>query len=136
LAQAADFTFSFLRDPSRWRVLDARDGRVLLARTADSWVIFDEFMVYDPLHRKHVQIPSIPGNLTALTRHPGSLHHEIYFESFLGPAAWKEEESSLRVFSNVTYKPKVVTFVFSSVTGMWQAVASFSIGTHAFDPYS
>ncbi|RCV19449.1 hypothetical protein SETIT_3G385500v2 [Setaria italica] len=27
-------------------------------------------------------------------------------------------------------KVKVVTFVFSLVTGMWQAVASFSIGTH------
>jgi hypothetical protein len=98
-AQAADLTFPFLRDPSRWRVRDARDGRVLLARTAaSSSLIFDEFMVYDPLHRQYVEIPPIPVEQTAFTRYPVETY--TYFETFLAPADWKEE-SSLCVFCNV-----------------------------------
>ncbi|CAL4897866.1 unnamed protein product [Urochloa decumbens] len=134
-AQAADFTFSFLANPSRWRVRDTRDGRVLLARPAASFDVFDEFVVYDPLHRRHFKIPPIPGDLTAFTAAAGNRSYESYFEPFLAPAGREEEESSLRVFCNVMSKTKIVTFVFSLVTGMWQAVASFSIGTHEWKRY-
>ncbi|CAN6338926.1 unnamed protein product [Urochloa humidicola] len=131
-AHAADFTFSFLADPSRWRVRDARDGRVLLARIAKAtpWLLFDEFVVYDPLHHRHVQIPPIPGDLTAFTATAGSRSYDSYFEPFLAPAVLEEEESSLRVFCSVMCEAKVVTLCFSSVTGMWQTVASCNIGSY------
>jgi hypothetical protein len=87
-------------------------------------------VVYDPLHRQYVQIPPIPADLTAFAVPsgcvPGSLPLGIYHEPFLAPAGW-EEESSLRVFCNVLSKTKIVTFVFSSVTLQWQAIASFGI---------
>ncbi|CAL4905185.1 unnamed protein product [Urochloa decumbens] len=130
-AQAADFTFSFLPDPSRWRVCDTRDGRVLLSA---SRLIFADFVVCDPLHRRYVQIPPIPGDLTAFIATSGSRCYQTYLEPFLDPACQKEE-SSLQVFCNVLSKANVVTFVFSSVTRMWQAAASFSIGTHEWMRY-
>ncbi|CAN6334956.1 unnamed protein product [Urochloa humidicola] len=132
-AQAADFTFSFLPDPGGWRVRDARDGRVLLSA---SQFIFDDFVVCDPLHRRYVQIPPIPSDLTAFIATSGSRRYATYLEPFLDPAC-RKEESSLRVFCNVmsNSKNKIVAFVFSSTTRMWQAVASFSIGTHEWMRY-
>ncbi|TVU49119.1 hypothetical protein EJB05_00411, partial [Eragrostis curvula] len=66
LAAAADFTFSFLAgDSVNWRV---RDVRVLLARpNAANWDAFDAFLVCDPLHRRYLRVPAIPGDLLPVT---------------------------------------------------------------------
>ncbi|CAN6329833.1 unnamed protein product [Urochloa humidicola] len=139
LAQAADFTFSFLPDPQSWVVRDARDGRVLLSRhiTTTTWsgirpagditTTFADLVVADPLHRRYVQIPSIPGDLLPTRR-----HHEddMKFEPFLAPACEDDEGLSFRVLYNVMSQYKVVTFVFSSVTEEWCHAASISFLPH------
>ncbi|XP_066356898.1 uncharacterized protein [Miscanthus floridulus] len=65
LAQDADFTFSFLPDPSAWSSRDARDGRVLLSRRISAAIAFEDFLVCDPLHRRYVKIPRILDDLLA-----------------------------------------------------------------------
>ncbi|KAL6623441.1 hypothetical protein ACP70R_033320 [Stipagrostis hirtigluma subsp. patula] len=131
VAQAADFTFPFLPEPNRWRVRDARDGRVLLARTTTSWTIFDMFVVCDPLHGRHVQIPPIPGDLASCKAYCGI----PYFEPFLVPVGKGEEEASLQVICNVVSQEELLTFVFSSATGQWCGVTSSNIVTHRWMKY-
>ncbi|WVZ91216.1 LOW QUALITY PROTEIN: hypothetical protein U9M48_037419 [Paspalum notatum var. saurae] len=82
LARAADFSFSFLSEPiTDWVVSDVCDGRVLLSRCAfNAFVVgfvFDKFVIYDPLHSQHVQVPPIPTNPALMQ----------YFEPFLLPVA-------------------------------------------------
>ncbi|KAF8776679.1 hypothetical protein HU200_003407 [Digitaria exilis] len=61
LAQAADFTFSFLPGgPNDWRACDARDGRVLFSRRSFT-AVFADLVVCDPLHRRYVQLSPVPG---------------------------------------------------------------------------
>jgi hypothetical protein len=81
LARAADFAFSFLPGPSaqRWRVRDARDGRVLLSQWSAT---FTDLVVADPLHRRYVTIPRIPRLL--VTSLADFYMHT--FEPFLDPA--------------------------------------------------
>ncbi|XP_062204215.1 uncharacterized protein LOC133906358 [Phragmites australis] len=125
--EAVDFTFSFLPDPSCWRVGDVRDGRVLLSRYTATCFIFEDLVVCDPLHRRYVHIPPISGDLATSTGHGGMQK----FEPFLAPAGDEQEEAerSLRVICNVMSKYKVVPFVYSSVTGKWGCVTPFSIVT-------
>ncbi|KAL6623444.1 hypothetical protein ACP70R_033323 [Stipagrostis hirtigluma subsp. patula] len=131
-AAAADFTFSFLSDPARWHVRDICDGRVLLARRLElpraSWFVFDKLVVYDPLHRRHVEIPPVPGDLA-----PNAWQRE--YEPFLVPVG-EEKESSLRVICNVVYENKFVTLVFSSLDGEWRDVTCFSTATFELMRYS
>ncbi|CAN6343796.1 unnamed protein product [Urochloa humidicola] len=138
-ADAGDFTFSFLpgglSNPwSRgWRVHDALDGRVLLSRR-DAGATFLNLVVCDPLHRRFVQIPPIPGDLVPPTKYIT----EMDSEPFLAPAAEEEgrkkvdEEDYLRfrVIYNWMSKFKVWSFVFSSHTGRWHGTKSISFLPH------
>jgi hypothetical protein len=69
LAHLVDPTFSFVPDPTSWRICDAVDGRLLLApRTADTTTAdFVDLVVCDPLRRRYVRIPPHP-------RRPNRLH--------------------------------------------------------------
>ncbi|CAD6266979.1 unnamed protein product [Miscanthus lutarioriparius] len=129
LAQAADFSFSFVpRGPNYgnrvWRVWDALDGRVLLSMNRYRNTALEDLVVCDPLHRRYVQIPPTPGELVASNR----CHDDVDFEPFLAPALKEEEmhELSFRVICNVRSSYKVVTLVFSSVTANWRGATSIS----------
>ncbi|WVZ91233.1 hypothetical protein U9M48_037430 [Paspalum notatum var. saurae] len=103
LAQAADFTFSFIDAPGTWKACDARDGRVLLYARPNAAASAD-LIVCDPLHRRR----EIRG-----------------FDAFLDPATDKDEKESFRVICAVQCRLsrlKLVTFHFSSVTGKWRLV--------------
>lgn len=130
LVQAGSFNFSFLPDPESWRVRDARDGRVLLSRSAAT-TTFADLVVCDPLHRRYVLVPSVPGDLAASIRY----REGTEFEPFLFPAGEAKDEqeaASFGVIYNVFSQYKVVTFVFSSVTGNWCEVASFVFSPYGF----
>jgi hypothetical protein len=121
LAQAADFTFSFLDTPNCWHVCDSRDGRVLLYRRLCIKAAFADLAVCDPLHRRYAQLPRIPDELAAATGRWG--YQE--FDPFLDPATDKEREEedlSFRVICAVQCQHKLVTFHFSSVSGKWRAI--------------
>ncbi|CAN6352338.1 unnamed protein product [Urochloa humidicola] len=132
VARAADFTFSFLPKPNRWRTRDVRDGRVLLSAPASSLEGL-VLVVCDPLHRRYVEIPPpppppppIPGDLVACMRH----YAELEFEHFLAPANEEEKgSSSFRVICNVVSAKEAVTFIFSSATEQWQHVTGIIL-TH------
>ncbi|CAN6361802.1 unnamed protein product [Urochloa humidicola] len=111
LAQLVDLTFSFLPDPSSWRICDAGDGRLLLAsRTARS---FTDLVVCDPLHRRYVRIPPLPDDLIT-----GNFRWGRY--PFLAPAG--EEESSFGVIWIMKLDSKVSAFIFTSATREWRGV--------------
>ncbi|OQU79580.1 uncharacterized protein LOC8070145 isoform X1 [Sorghum bicolor] len=121
LAQAADFTFSFLGNPYSWHVCDARDSRVLLYRRVRITSVFADLMVCDPLHRRHVELPAIPDDLAAAT---GGWGMQV-FDPFLDPDSDKVKEKqdlSFRVICAVQCRYKLVTFHFSSVTGQWRGI--------------
>ncbi|CAL4897840.1 unnamed protein product [Urochloa decumbens] len=88
---------------------------------------FGDLVVADPLHRRYVQIPSIPGDLVPTRR-----HHEdkMKFEPFLALACKDDEGLSFRVIYNVMSEYKVVTLVFSSVTEEWRHATSNSFLPH------
>ncbi|RCV19445.1 hypothetical protein SETIT_3G385200v2 [Setaria italica] len=92
------FTFSFLPKPNRWRTRDVRDGRVLLSAPAPASSLGD-LVVCDPLHRRYVLIPSIPGDQVASARYFDYDKQE--FEPFLAPASEEKESSSFRAMCNV-----------------------------------
>ncbi|XBI43613.1 hypothetical protein VPH35_108365 [Triticum aestivum] len=109
---AADSSFSFLPGPaSYWAVQDVRDGRVLLERYPKFEVIFREVAVCDPLHRRYLQLPPIPGDLAE------SVDDALWIEpqAFLASSG-DEEETSFSTFA----------FVFSSNIGQWRAISSQS----------
>ncbi|CAN6338928.1 unnamed protein product [Urochloa humidicola] len=130
VARDADFSLPFLSDASCWRVADVRDGRILLSRQTTVRDILKELIVCDPLHRRHIQIPPIPHDLIPYDE---AMRYGMSFEPFLDPATEKkkeieDEDVPFRVICNVSSDDKIRTFVFSSVTGEWRAVASFDIG--------
>ncbi|XP_048537820.1 uncharacterized protein LOC125516396 [Triticum urartu] len=122
VALAADFSFSFLPGPaSDWAVQDVRDGRVLLERHPKFEVIFREVIVCDPLHRRYLLLPPIPGDLaesvdSALWTKP---------QTFLAPSE-DEEEASFSVISMVQCLTKLFAFAFFSNTGQWRTISSQS----------
>ncbi|KAL6643818.1 hypothetical protein ACP70R_018584 [Stipagrostis hirtigluma subsp. patula] len=122
VVQAADFTYSFLPEPTGWLVQDALRGRVLLSRRKPT-TIFEDIVVCDPLHRRYVEIPPIPEHLVASMN-----SSEMKFEPFLAPAEQEEvDELSFRVVCNVMSQYNIVAFIFSSVTGQWRSATSFSL---------
>jgi hypothetical protein len=132
LAQAADFSFSFLplpMDPNTnygsrsWRVCDARDGRVLLSRrSAKNSATFLDLVICDPLYRRYDEIPPIPEDLWAKR-----YSTEMKSEPFLLPAREEEEESQFRVIYNWVCRYKIITFLFNSDTRKWSVATSFSL---------
>ncbi|CAL4897836.1 unnamed protein product [Urochloa decumbens] len=136
LARAADFSFTFVPSPtySSWNVCDAQDGRVLLYRRSSDAAAFPDLVVCDPLHRRYVQLPTIPDDLAVSTGARGMPD----FDPFFDPASKevKEEDLSFRVICDVQCPHKLVTFHFASVTGKWRAlmfsrVLSFATGDMA-----
>ncbi|CAL5072199.1 unnamed protein product [Urochloa decumbens] len=94
VARAADFSYSFLPAPSGWAVRDARDGR----------------------------------DLAAAVQQPHLLDRDRKSEVFLVPsdleAAAAAPQMSFRVVWMAQCPTKLVTFIFSSDSGQWDAVAS------------
>jgi hypothetical protein len=129
VAQAVDFSFSFLPSPAGgWRVCDARDGRVLLSRSvSSSSAAFADLAACDPLHRRYVQIPRIPGHLLSSSFAPYR-DDAVEFEPFLAPddPGEDKDEPSFQVICSVRSWYSAVIFVFSSVTGIWSRVTSIS----------
>ncbi|GJN35473.1 hypothetical protein PR202_gb24254 [Eleusine coracana subsp. coracana] len=145
-SRSADFTFPFLanKDTKRWRVSDVRDGCILLARqTVMSPNVFNTFTVYDPLHRRHIQIPAIPTDLVGSStgkcvgrqhRHQMRCLSTNYFEAFLAPSRDDDDEEPLttplqQLMCNVHTKHKVVNFRYSLATRTWRRATSFEIET-------
>ncbi|CAD6266968.1 unnamed protein product [Miscanthus lutarioriparius] len=125
LAQAADFTFSFLGASHCWQICDARDSHVLLYRRVGVTGAFADLMVCDPLLRRHVQLPAIPDDLAAATGGWGMQEFDSFLDPFLDPDSDKDKEKpdfSFRVICAVQCEHKLVTFHFSSVTGQWRGI--------------
>ncbi|CAL4897862.1 unnamed protein product [Urochloa decumbens] len=123
LAQAADFSISSFPKPipDYWHVRDVRDGRILLSRHSArrKCSFFEYLMVYDPLHRRQVQIPPIPHDLVdAVWRNDDS--HRQHFDPFLFPADVDEDNLSFQVMCNVISRGTVkATLLYCSVTREW-----------------
>ncbi|KAL6656754.1 hypothetical protein ACP70R_004534 [Stipagrostis hirtigluma subsp. patula] len=136
LADSADFSYSFVptgRWNTPWRPRDVRQGRVLLQCTAESNPLYDyyddvfvrdlELAVCDPLFRRYVLLPPIPGELRA--KHKRLLE----FGLFLAPSGEHEEDTAFSVVCMACNKNSLVSFVFSSITGKWRIPAYFSWGS-------
>lgn len=128
LADAADFTYSFLPEPGNgkahwWTPGDVRDGRVLLEETS-----FDGFppsgffnlAVCDPLSRRYVLFPPVPEDITTLQDGLYHIGHKLV------PIAEDEDETSFKLICTAHYETKLILLVFSSVTGQWCVAASVS----------
>ncbi|CAL4897645.1 unnamed protein product [Urochloa decumbens] len=122
--RAADFTFSYLPEPSRrWSVVDARDGLVLLSRPIAG--AFADLVVCDPLYRRYVLVPPIPDDLAASVPQ----HDRRRFISFLVPAGdcEKGSPSFSLVCASVDSESKAVAFLFrSGADGNWRGIANSS----------
>ncbi|KAM3309800.1 hypothetical protein ACQJBY_030845 [Aegilops geniculata] len=122
LADGADFSYSFVPTPqpsqeqrSPWYHRDIRDGRVLLERSYLFGVgaAFPNLAVCDPVSRRYVLLPSIPEEMAVQQERLAE------FGPMLGPAAEDGDDTSFTVICTACYNSKLVTFVFSSVTGQW-----------------
>ncbi|KAM0925423.1 hypothetical protein ACQ4PT_004223 [Festuca glaucescens] len=120
LADAADFTYSFVPKPSNglWIPCNVRDCRVLLQ--SSEYAYFKKLAVCDPLSRRYLLLPPIPDDLAVQEK------ELVEIESMLAPIGEDEDETSFRVICLANYKSKMVAFVFSSVTGNWCIAASLS----------
>ncbi|XBI43522.1 hypothetical protein VPH35_108287 [Triticum aestivum] len=108
----ADFSLSFLPAPaSDWAIQDIRDGRVLLGRRG----VFTEFVVCDPLHRRHILLPPIPDVNQWL---PSVDNSHIFL---MGGDEDASDETFFRVIYVAVNQHKQVALVFSSSTGQWRA---------------
>ncbi|KAK3127360.1 hypothetical protein QOZ80_7AG0572170 [Eleusine coracana subsp. coracana] len=124
-ADAADFSFSFIPFPHRWRRRDSRDGRFLLSGVPvgrgynrGDLVWITDLAVCDPLHRRYHLLPAIPVDLAAAA-HPPDI---VDFEPFLAPAAEDHMDTSFRVICLAQCTTKLVLFVFSSSEWRWHSV--------------
>jgi hypothetical protein len=124
LADAADFSFSFVHNHRGWAVQDIRDGRVLLLRpgAVNTRQISMELAVCDPLHRGYVLLPPVPDELAAPAALPVTLD-QPWCEPFLVPLD-EEAETAFSVIWVLHYTTRLAAFVYSSTTGQWQAAAS------------
>ncbi|VAI54132.1 unnamed protein product [Triticum turgidum subsp. durum] len=128
VALAADFSFPFLRAPaSAWHIFQIRDGRVLLGRDPYD---FEELVVCDPLHRRHLLLPRIPALDEWL---PSATTGGIGWQIFLlGGGDDDDEEAAEETSFRVIWRAEreddgnQVAFVFSSSTGQWRAAPPLS----------
>ncbi|XP_066359644.1 uncharacterized protein [Miscanthus floridulus] len=98
LAEAADFTCSFVPDPGSWLLHDATGGRLLLCSdSSDNTTDFKDLVVCDPLQRRYVQIPSVPVDLTAAT----SQWRRVTFDG------WKMNGYITFVLTSCCYHPHI-----------------------------
>jgi len=132
LARKADFEYYFVpwvpeEEAWGWFPLDARDGRVLIQSKyfpddPDGGDFprprFMNYAVCDPLFKRYVLLPPIPGDLTV---NAGSL---LNFGLCLAPSQEDEADTSFRVICVAGYKTKLIVFVFSSVTSQWGMATS------------
>jgi hypothetical protein len=126
-ATAADFWCRFVPSPDRWSHCDFRDGRALLAAVAEGSggrpgeynprALVREFAVCDPLHRRYLLLPTIPEYLTALVNQSDA----VRFSPFLAPSEEGEGGTSFRVIYLAQCQTKLVSFIFSSISGSWHA---------------
>ncbi|KAI4969589.1 hypothetical protein ZWY2020_000503 [Hordeum vulgare] len=129
LAQAADFSFSFLPSHRRWIVQDVRDGRVLLADDPEPQV-YTELVVCDPLHRRYMVLPQVPYAVPTPLEYPDPVVHRRHlFIASPAPgdngaaAAMEEVERAFIVVLIAHCQTGLAAFVFSSRTGQWRAAA-------------
>ncbi|KAF7106121.1 hypothetical protein CFC21_106876 [Triticum aestivum] len=138
----ADFDFScssFLPSTAgrAWSPIDFFDGRALLDCTpvehgSGSAILvgpdgevcdfqYREFLVRDlavcdPVHRRYVLLPAVPGNLKAMV-HRSDL---LGLETFLAPGDDEEDPLSFRVMCLAECRMHLLLLVFSSLDGQWQ----------------
>uniref|UniRef100_A0A0E0LM37 F-box domain-containing protein n=1 Tax=Oryza punctata TaxID=4537 RepID=A0A0E0LM37_ORYPU len=154
LAHAADFNFSFLPTPShwwRWMPRDWRGGRVLAAlvpmaklitHKGDEEAFFPfqgrdditDLAVCDPISRRYVILPAIPGDLITSGEQQDCLFD---FNAFLAPATEEEmADSSFRVVATAQCKSKLFVFIFSSRSEEWRSFEFDSRSVLAVDASS
>ncbi|KAL6656746.1 hypothetical protein ACP70R_004526 [Stipagrostis hirtigluma subsp. patula] len=134
VGQAADFRFRSLPDPGFWAVRDARDGRFVLDLDEKKDSTFTTIAVCDPLFRRHVLLPPIPGDLAAaVDQEPFAISDccRRRCEIFLvpcGEAATATEEAEASVPFKIIWMAqcptKLVVFLFSSASSQWRAIAA------------
>ncbi|KAM0870747.1 hypothetical protein ACQ4PT_039819 [Festuca glaucescens] len=113
VSEAADFDFNFVNAKSMLKVLDIRDGRVLLSERVSGDGDLEDYLVCDPLHRKFVRLPR--------------MSEPKRRNVFLAPpevSAGDDDNDGEKAFQVIRMAPKgdqVHTMVFSSSTGQWQA---------------
>jgi hypothetical protein len=88
-----------------------------------------DLVVYDPLHRRHVLIPTIPVDLQLAGKQDGNNEAMTFHNPFLAPTIDDDDETSsplrFRVMCIALSKTEVVAFVFSSASGQWRCGTSF-----------
>lgn len=118
--------------------LDWREGRVLAALVPMTKIITHEgdegefvpfprrddvtdLAVCDPISRRYVIIPAIPGDLITSGEQRDCLFD---FNAFLAPATEEEmADSSFRVVATAQCKSKLFVFVFSSRSEEWRKLS-------------
>ncbi|CAM0947120.1 unnamed protein product [Alopecurus aequalis] len=125
LADAADFTYSFVPKPNNetWRPCDVRDGRVLL-EGSPHWNVPRNLAVCDPLSRRHVLLPPIPGHRAPQEKQPFQIEAMLLPVCDDEDVGRDEDETSFKVTCFAEYQTKLVAFVFSSVDRKWCVAAS------------
>ncbi|KAG2637607.1 hypothetical protein PVAP13_2NG528600 [Panicum virgatum] len=129
LAEAADFDLSFLPRPGFWMVRDERGGCFVADRDEGTDDTFTTIAVCDPLFRRYVLLPPIPGDLAATVQQPLIVNAERRCDVFLAPSDDEEREAaagapeSFKVIWMAHCPTKLVAFVFSSTSWQWRAVA-------------
>ncbi|GJN35476.1 hypothetical protein PR202_gb24257 [Eleusine coracana subsp. coracana] len=106
---------------------------VLLAPKGGLYRPFEYLVICDPLHRRYVSTPPIPGyeyDTRATSRHQCLDVMDV--EPFLDPASKEEDDLAFRVISIVLFRSKVVAMVFSSDTGKWETATTF---TYDYAPF-
>jgi hypothetical protein len=126
-ATPADFWCRFIPTPDRWSHCDFHVGRAHLAAVAEGSggrpgecnprALVREFAVCDPLHRRYLLLPTISEDLTALVNQSDV----VRFSPFLAPSEEDEGGTPFRVIYLVQCQTKLVSFIFSSISGSWHA---------------
>ncbi|XP_037416088.1 uncharacterized protein LOC119278855 [Triticum dicoccoides] len=140
-----DFSYSsFLPSTAgrTWSAIDLFDGRLLLGgapeeRTRDFdylQLLVRELAVCDPVFRRYILLPAVPGDLTALLPEPEDF---LDLDTFLAPGDDEEDSLSFRVMFLVRCTRNMLLLVFSSVDGQWHALTFDQCRSvpGTFDPY-
>ncbi|KAM3215588.1 hypothetical protein ACQJBY_067549 [Aegilops geniculata] len=103
-------------------VNEERGSRILVgSEVCDSH--YSQFLtrdlaVCDPVHRRYVLLPPVPGDLKALVRRPELLQ----LETFLAPGDDEEDPLSFRVICLAECRMNLLLLVFSSLDGQWHGL--------------